>query len=91
MKPEISLTPLADHENLTNDHFAAVRSDGLTFLSCLLEAGKTSELIEQINRLFGTKLPLRNDTNQEPSSDEDENIFLRFVWNYVFIICPPIS
>ena len=91
------LLAVADDERMTPAHYMAIRSDGLTFLACVEAAAGQLELVAQVDRLFGTNLmrrqaPIVNMIDDATGkTDEDKQTFLRFVWNYVFTRCAPIS
>lgn len=95
--PKMKTTPLTEIEEstrLTPQHYAAVRTDGLTFMKCLEETIKSPELVREVDRLYGTSIV----RNQSPitkmideatgKKDADMQTFMRFVWNCIFIRCP---
>lgn len=87
---------LSDTDRLTPEHYFAVRSDGLVFLQCVEATLQTKEIVEQVDRLYGTSLMRRSSPIERMvddatgKSDEDMQTFLRFVWNCIFIRCAPI-
>ena len=91
------LFEIGDDVRLTPEHYLAVRSDGLTFLSCVEAAAGETELVANVDRLYGTNLmrrqaPIVNMIDDATGkTDDDMQTFLRFVWNCVFIRCAPIS
>lgn len=90
-----ALCEIKDTERLTPEHYLAIRSDGLTFMACLSAVTEAPELIQQIDRLYGTCLLSRSspiETMIDKATgkrDDDMQTVLRFVWNSIFIRCPP--
>jgi len=82
---------IKENERLTPAHYAAVRTDGISFMECLFAAAETTELVQQVDRLYGTSLAKRRapiETMIDEATgkqDADMQTFLRFVWNSVFI------
>jgi hypothetical protein len=91
------LVPMKDGEPLSPGHFVAVRTDGLDYLTCLETVASTPALIVELDRLHNTNLrrkrhPLDNAIDDATGkSKADLEVFMRFVWNCVFLTCQPIN
>lgn len=91
-----TLEEIPDDARLTPEHYLAIRSDGLTFALCATEAAGCTELVSQVDRLYGTNLLRRGSPielmvdHATGRQDTDMQTFLRFVWNCIFIRCAPI-
>lgn len=88
---------IEENERLTPAHYMAIRTDGLTFMQCLEEAAGCIELVEQVDRLYGTNILRRGAPinlmidKAVGKTDDDMQTFLRFVWNCVFARCQEIK
>lgn len=88
--------PIQDDQPILGHHWQAIRSDGLTFLECVIASFESIELIAQFDRLWGTNILLRGapiDSQIDLATGrhkEDMQQFIRFVWNYIFIRIPPV-
>ena len=82
---------MRDAETPTPIHFATVRDDGLSYLSCLETAASMPELVKELDRLHHTNLsrkrhPLDYAIDEATGkSKADLEVFMRFVWNCVFL------
>lgn len=82
---------------VTPFHFLAVREDGLSFGACVEETWNAGDFLERFDKLHGTSLsgsctPLEKLIDEATGKNlEDFQIFLRFVWNVVFLRCPELS
>lgn len=72
----------------------AIRADGLSFVTCVLEAAGTPELVKQFDRLYGYNVSRRG-SPLDLAIDEATGFaeagmieFLNFVWEYVFLRVP---
>lgn len=72
----------------------AIRSDGLTFMECIVASIETPELIKAFDRLYGANL-MRRGTPFELAiddackrTDHDIRVFFNFLWEYVFTRTP---
>ncbi len=87
------LKPLSDSDPLTPFHYLAVRSDGLPFMRCLMISASKTELLKELDRLLGTNLLRRGSVMDlmvdavTGKTDEDVELFVRFVWNEIFLKC----
>lgn len=87
---------IAESERLTPFHHTAIRSDGLTFMNCLMAAAGEIELVRQFDRLYGATIASRKAPieqmidNATGKADDDLQAFCRFVWNSIFIRCPDV-
>ena len=80
----MKLTEIPETERLTPQHYTAIRSDGLTYMTCLMEAAGIPELVAQVDRLYGTTLVSRKSPiesmvdNATGKTDADMQTFARF-------------
>jgi hypothetical protein len=90
------LQRIPENQRLTVPQMASVRSDGLSFMQCLMAAAGTIELVREFDRLYKTSLlervPLNRMIDEATGKlDADMQEFLRFVWNNVFLTVPRVE